>query len=522
MKNLAQKLKKVKKPSECHQSDVYSETYQLAKMRANYEKAREELAVQPYSQRMKPLDNFLYGFRSVYHFISVILGLATCVLVSIVFVGNNLDGNGQFPIWMLILMALLVGALLVGILVAVELAKITLSKHIFKTKAKRGRINNFSIIGLSFLVFVSIALSGVGGALLSFKMGDKTKTLTQDLKTNEQKVAKQYDARLKQLNQVIAGLENLSVDKKARRWGLTKEEQANLKASKDEKQQILAKKEQKLNLLNTRHTAEVKANQDYTSTTMYVALGLITILELITIYAYFFHFQYLARTEQEGVQFDILMESNQAIDEDLKDSHYYLVDKLVDRLTSTLEKIANRQTNLSPSSANATNLVEALEEKINGLTFNIAQPAPPPVTEPKEIGFKRATVKEETEEERENYSSNEIVQGKVEIEGDFEKAALTLEDVNKCFERSNLRNMGIRVSIDSKKVSYNEAIDTILYFEQYLELVSNLVRYYQERNMLLNTTIEMLAENCQIESDQMIEVKKWFDLVFKVNHKITA
>ncbi len=369
MKNIAQKLKKVKKPSECHQSDVYSETYHLAKMRANYEKAREELAVQPYSQRMKPLDNFLYGFRSVYHFISVILGLATCVLISLVFVGTDLDSNGQFPPWMLVLMALLIGGLLVGLLVAVELAKITFAKNIFKAKAKRDRIGNFSIVGLAFLVFVSIALSGVGGALLSFKMGDKTKALTQDLKASEQKVTQQYDARLKQLNEVIAGLENLSVDKKARRWGLTKEEQANLQASKNEKQQILAKKEQKLNSLNTKHTAEVKANQDYTSTTMYVALGLITVLELITIYAYFFHFQYLARTEQEGVQFDILSDNGAA-----EKPQEMMVETLVNRISDALLATQAKATPVQ-------DLVQALEQRVTQLT-NKAQETPALATQP--------------------------------------------------------------------------------------------------------------------------------------------
>ena len=384
MKNLAQKLKKVKKPSECHQSDVYSETYHLAKMRANYEKAREELAVQPYSQRMKPLDNFLYGFRSVYHFISVILGLATCVLVSLVFVGTDLDGGGQFPAWMLILMAVLIGGLLVGILVAVELAKITFAKNIFKAKAKRGRIGNFSIIGLAFLVFVSIALSGVGGALLSYKMGDKTKVLTKDLKTNEKKVAKQYDARLKQLNQVIAGLEGLSVDKKARRWGLTKEEQANLKASKAEKQQIMAKKEAALNKLTTQHTAEVKANKDYTSITMYVALGLITVLELITIYAYFFHFQYLARTEQEGVQFDILSD-NVASEKPQEMIVETLVNRLSDALIATQAKAAPAQ-----------DWVQALEQKVTQLT-NSMQTAPALATQPhNEISLRPSSMRKQT------------------------------------------------------------------------------------------------------------------------------
>ncbi|HAS43665.1 MAG TPA: hypothetical protein DCS93_24505 [Microscillaceae bacterium] len=385
MKNLAQKLKKVKKPSECHQSDVYSETYHLAKMKANYEKAREELAVQPYSQRMKPLDNFLYGFRSVYHFISVILGLATCVLVSLVFVGADLDGNGQFPAWMLILMALLIGGLLVGILVAVELAKITFAKNIFKAKAKRGRISNLSIVGLSFLVFVSIALSGVGGALLSFKMGDKTKTLTQDLKTNEQKVAKQYDARLKQLNQVIAGLENLSVDKKARRWGLTKEEQANLQQSKAEKRQILAKKEQKLSSLNTKHTAEIKANKDYTSTTMYVALGLITVLELITIYAYFFHFQYLARTEQEGVQFDILSDSGVT-----EKPQEMMVETLVNRLSDAL-----LTTQSKAQAAPTQDWMQALEQKVAQLT-NQVQGTPALATQPhNEISLRPSSMRKQ-------------------------------------------------------------------------------------------------------------------------------
>lgn len=372
MKNLAHKLKKIKKPSECHQTDVYSETYHLSKIRANYEKAREELAVQPYSQRMKPLDSFLFGFRSVYHFVSVILGLATCVLVSLVFVGADISGNEKFPPWMLLLMALLIGALLVGILVAVELAKITFAKNIFKAKAKRERIGNFSIIGLAFLVFVSIGLSGVGGALLSYEVGDKTQELSKNFKTNAQKISKPYDQRLVQLNEMIAGLEKLSVDKNARRWGLTKEEQANLKASKAEKQQILTTKEKAIYKLNTQHAHEVKANQTYTSTTMYVALALITFLELITIYAYFFHYQYLARTENEGVQFNILPDSEQVIGLPQENSQENMVENLVNKLSDAL--LANQTK--AQTNAPVQGWAEALEQKVTQLTNQLeANPA---------------------------------------------------------------------------------------------------------------------------------------------------
>lgn len=346
MKNLAQKLKKIKKPSEVHQNDVYSETHKLSKMRANYEKAREELTVQPYSQRMKPLDNFLYGFRSVYHFISVILGLATCALVSLVFVGIDAQGNEQFPPWLLILMALLIGGLLVGVLVAVEMAKVTFAKNIFKAKAKRANIGTFSIVALAFLVFVSIALSGVGGALLSYKMGDKTQQLGKTLKTGENKVAKQYDQRLAQLNEIIAALEKLSVDKKARKWGLTKEEQTNLQTSKAEKMQLLAAKEKALGKLSTQHDDKLKANQAYTSTTMYVALALITFLELITIYAYSFHYQYLARTENEGVQFNILPHSEGVAETPKTESQDSIVERLVDKLSEAL--LASKESSPPP------------------------------------------------------------------------------------------------------------------------------------------------------------------------------
>lgn len=356
MKNLAQKLKKIKKPSEVHQNDVYSETHRLSKMRANYEKAREELTVQPYSQRMKPLDNFLYGFRSVYHFISVILGLATCALVSLVFVGIDAQGNEQFPPWLLILMALLIGGLLVGVLVAVEMAKVTFAKNIFKAKAKRANISTFSIVALAFLVFVSIALSGVGGALLSYKMGDKTQQLGKTLKTGENQVAKQYDQRLAQLDEVIAALEKLSIDKKARKWGLTKEEQANLQASKAEKMQLLTAREKALGKLNTQHEDKLKANQAYTSTTMYVALVLITFLELITIYAYSFHYQYLARTENEGVQFNILPHSEELAETPKTESQDTIVERLVDKLSEAL--LASKESAPPPKV-----IVQEVEEK---------------------------------------------------------------------------------------------------------------------------------------------------------------
>ena len=56
-----------------------------------------------------------------------------------------------------------------------------------------------------------------------------------------------------QLDEIIAALEKLSVDKKARKWGLTKEEQTNLQTSKAEKMQLLAAKEKALGKLSTQH-----------------------------------------------------------------------------------------------------------------------------------------------------------------------------------------------------------------------------------------------------------------------------
>lgn len=308
----AEKAVEFQKKEERYASD------DLKKIIIHYESAKEQLVEVPYSQRLKPLNNFLLGFRSVYHFFSVLLGIATCVLASLVFVGMDVNNNQNFPDWLLVLMAVFVGTLLVGILVAVELAKITLAKNIFKAKAKKNRVGNSSIVGLTFFVLVSVGMSGAGGALLSYQVGDKTKQLDKDLKSGEQKIAKQYDKRLLQLNQVIAGLEALSIDKKNRRWGLTKKEQTNLQASKSEKQQILSAKAKSTAKLDGQHKARLGSNQTHTLMTMYIAIGLIIFLELVTIYAYLFHYQYLVKTEGEGEDYGILFENDQVADDQPK------------------------------------------------------------------------------------------------------------------------------------------------------------------------------------------------------------
>ncbi len=303
--SLKDKIKTATSLQDCNEKDEYTESYQMSKFKATYEKARQELEVQPYAIRMKPLDTFLFGFRSVYHFISVLLGLATCILISLIFV--DIDGQSErFPAWLLILMAILIGGVLIGVLVGVELGKVTLAKNIFKAKAKREKVGIFSLVGLSFLVLLSIALSGVGGALLSYKVGDKSQVLNQALKVEEQKIATQFDGRLKQLNQVISSLENLSVDKKVRRWGLKESEQANLDNSKKEKELLILKRDKALNLAKNQHNKATQNNQTYTYQTIYVALALITFLELMTVYAYHFHYQYLTRTESEGVLIEVL------------------------------------------------------------------------------------------------------------------------------------------------------------------------------------------------------------------------
>lgn len=302
---ITQRIKNAIPLSKVHgKEDDYNEQYKDSKNQYWYEQARKKLENKPYSLRMKPLYLFLNGYAFAYHIISILLALATCVGIAYIFGG----GSDKLPTGLTVFIAILVGVILAAILVAIEMAKHTLADNIFKSKAKKESVGGISLIAFCFLLFLSIAFSGVGGALISYLTSNKSYSLESQRKLEKATTSKGYDSRLKQLNQVITGLENLSVDKKARKWGLTKKEQKNLEVSKAEKTQIIATKEKSLRFIDDKYDKQIASNGTTTYTIMWLVLSIVTILELVTTYAYYFKYQYLSRTEFEGVTSHILEE----------------------------------------------------------------------------------------------------------------------------------------------------------------------------------------------------------------------
>ncbi|MEM6696764.1 MAG: hypothetical protein AAF599_00105 [Bacteroidota bacterium] len=293
-----------------------------------YQYAQEELKPIEYSKRAKPLYNFLNGFRLTYHFVSVLLGVATCLLISLLFVGDIQSSTIAKPL--LVGMSVLIGGVLLLLLVGVEMGKATAAKNIFKAKANRKNISVLQVASFTFLVLVSIALSAVGGALLSYKIGDKSSAIATTAKTQRAKINGKHAQRIAQLSEVIAALEKLSVDKKARKWGLTEAEQNNLKDAKAEKATLEAATERKLKSIEQSTNAQLNENKSSTNITMLVAMVLVTLLEIIAVFAYYFKYAYLSKTAKEGVKLGKISEQTEQPQEPTLEQQ--LTNKIIDLL----------------------------------------------------------------------------------------------------------------------------------------------------------------------------------------------
>lgn len=351
------------------------ESHNNDKQRNLYEYAQAELKPVEYSIRAKPIYGFLNCFRLVYHFVSVLLGIATCVLISLLFVGD-IEGS-TIPPALLACMAVLVGGLLLAILVGVERGKAIAAQNVFKRLARRANVGIMQVFSLSFLVLISIALSAVGSALLSYKMGDKSIEIASTAKANEKKTGKKYNKRLVQLNMVIAGLESLSVDKKARRWGLTKDEKQNLREAKAERKELQAKMEKALSSITATKTAALTENKSSTNITMWVAVCLVLVLELITVFAYYFRYVYLKKTEAEGLKLGKIEAETEAKPE--TNFEQELAAKVVDLLAKQQQPAQPVQMPVQPAQAPAAILPEPE-----------AQPAQAPAAKATEVqGLKR-------------------------------------------------------------------------------------------------------------------------------------
>lgn len=299
-KLLLQGIKKVRSQMSLTRKNTQDESYQLSVQKDYYEKADEYMGGKTYLDRRLGWFKFSKGFRRFYHVISVVLAIITAGLLTT----RYLD-IFSFD-WLSILLLILTFLLLLILFGSLEWGKKEKATDVFYKLASKGKAPVLQSVYLGLFVITSLLISAVGGALIGDRQVDKSQKFTSEKNTQTTQIKSEYAPRLAQLATTIAALENLATNPKLRRWGLTREEQANLLASKTERDTLMAKQQYAIEQTNSFYTKVTKENYTYRLIGMGIGFGVVLCLELLLVYAYYFHSLFMKRVQIEGVQNEIL------------------------------------------------------------------------------------------------------------------------------------------------------------------------------------------------------------------------
>ncbi|HAS42337.1 MAG TPA: hypothetical protein DCS93_17805 [Microscillaceae bacterium] len=303
------KIKQVKSTKAITRTNAQDEQHELARQKDYYEMADHYMEGKAYMNRRRSWLRFSQGFRLFYHLISVVLALMTALLLTTRYLEvQNLD----WPSWLLLGLTYLLVLVFFAIL---EWGKKEKASDVFYKLASKGEAPTHQVIYLGLIVGGSLTVSAVGGSLIGDVQVDQTKALDTSEQQEVAKIEAHYAPRLTQLSATIAGLENLSTNSRLRRWGLTRGEQSNLESSKAERDTLLSKKTLAIKQIQGKYRSAQKENQNYRMIGMGIGFGLVLCMELLTIYAYYFHNMYMKRVQTEGVQSGILPDPKEPVEE---------------------------------------------------------------------------------------------------------------------------------------------------------------------------------------------------------------
>lgn len=297
---LLSKVKQAKSTKTLTRKNAYDEKHQISTTKEHYEAANAYMEGKSYLERRLVWYQLSQGFRVVYHFLSVVLAMITAGLLTT----GHLD---VFNLnWLSACLLILTYLLLLLLFFALEWGKKEKASDVFYKLVGKDKVPTLQVIYLGMFVSASLVVSAIGGALIGDAQVNKTRKFEANKMLEVQRLEAGYRPRLAQLTAMIAGLENMATNPQLRRWGLTKEEQANLESSKAERDTLLAKKDRATHQINRKYTNTIQENNAYRIIGMSVGFGLVLCLELLLVYAYYFRSVFMYRVQTEGVQYEIL------------------------------------------------------------------------------------------------------------------------------------------------------------------------------------------------------------------------
>lgn len=305
--HLQEKLKQIQSnQTNDHTSAGYTEHQSLNDFREIYNNASSSLQDRPYALQKRAIYKVATVWNIIYHPFSFLLGVGSVLLFATTFSGQrSLSDVWSANTTTLINMALVALGLLL-LLIGIEVIKASQANTVFRARAKKQHVSIASKAVLGVVMMSSILVSGIGGMYVSYELGDKSQDLETSLQRAQDSVRLVYTQKIKQNDQVIQGLQRLQINPELRRWGLTKQESEQLRLTQAEKKRLALAQEKSLANIRNKHGQIIKQNVSYTSATMVVVMIIVTLMELLNVWSYYFVWVYRKRVQDEGVQFGFL------------------------------------------------------------------------------------------------------------------------------------------------------------------------------------------------------------------------
>lgn len=305
--HIVEKLKLVKQPPKKEQPSVnYTEFQNLNDFRTIYTDASNRLRDQPYALQKRALFQTASVWKVVYPPLSFLLGLGSILLFATTLSGERTLYALSEAKNSTLANILFVGIGLLFLLVGIEVIKALQASNVFRAQAKKQGVKAVTKVLLGVVMISSILLSGIGGMYVSYELGDKSRGLKTGLQKQVDSIRAVYISKNAQNDKIIQGLQNMQINAKLRRWGLTKEESEQLRLAQAEKKHLALAQERALANTRSQYGKIIKQSVSYTSVTMFMVMVIVALMELLNLWSYYFIWTYRKRVADEGMQFGIL------------------------------------------------------------------------------------------------------------------------------------------------------------------------------------------------------------------------
>lgn len=316
--HILEKIQLIKeKPSKKKETTTieYSEFQELSAFKNIYTDASNRLRDTPYALQKRILYHTAVVWKVVYPFLSFLLGLGSVLLFATTYTTSGALTSLRSASRSTLINLAFIGVGIVFLLVVIEVIKSLKANTIFRAKAKKESVGRVSTTLLGVVMLCSILLSATGGAFLSFELGDKSRGLKTSLQQRLDSIQVVYARKNAQNDQIIQGLQRLQINPKLRRWGLTKEENEQLRLAQTEKKNLALAQDKALSQTRSKYDSVIQQSVSYTSFTMVVVVVIVTIMELFNLWSCYFIWVYRKKVQDEGFQFGILPATDNNNDE---------------------------------------------------------------------------------------------------------------------------------------------------------------------------------------------------------------